>query len=58
MDDSIKVRHGKKMPGVSSHFDHTAGRKVMGQQVLTLGDCKNIYPSCILCRFKLVLVRH
>lgn len=25
------------MPGVSSHFDHTSGRQVMGQQVLTLG---------------------
>jgi hypothetical protein len=37
LDDSIKVRHGKKMPGVSSHFDHTSGRHVMGQQVLTLG---------------------
>jgi SRSO17 transposase len=37
LDDSIKIRHGKKMPGVSSHFDHTTGRHVMGQQVLTLG---------------------
>lgn len=37
LDDSIQVRHGKKMPGVSSHFDHTSGRHVMGQQVLTLG---------------------
>ena len=37
LDDSIKIRHGKKMPGVSSHFDHTSGRQVMGQQVLTLG---------------------
>ena len=37
LDDSIKVRHGKKMPGISSHFDHTSGRHVMGQQVLTLG---------------------
>lgn len=37
LDDSIKIRHGKKMPGVSSHFDHTLGRSVMGQQVLTLG---------------------
>ncbi len=37
IDDSIKVRFGKKMPGVSSHFDHTTGRCVMGQQVLTLG---------------------
>lgn len=36
LDDSIKIRHGKKMPGVSSHFDHTTGRHVMGQQVLTL----------------------
>jgi SRSO17 transposase len=39
LDDSIKVRHGKKMPGVSSHFDHTSNRQVMGQQVLTLGLC-------------------
>ena len=37
LDDTIEVRHGKKMPGVSSHFDHTSGRCVMGQQVLTLG---------------------
>lgn len=37
LDDSIKIRHGKKMPGVSSHFDHTTGRHVMGQQILTLG---------------------
>jgi hypothetical protein len=37
LDDSIKIRHGKKMPGVSSHFDHTLGRPVMGQQVLNLG---------------------
>jgi len=22
------------------------------------GDCKNIPPSCILCQFRLVLVRH
>jgi len=37
LDDSIKQRYGKKMPGVSSHFDHTTGRCMMGQQVLTLG---------------------
>ncbi|QCW82647.1 hypothetical protein EQU24_10670 [Methylotuvimicrobium buryatense] len=37
LDDSIQQRFGKKMPGVSSHFDHTTGRHVMGQQVLTLG---------------------
>lgn len=37
LDDSIKTRTGKKMEGVSSHFDHVTGRHVMGQQVLTLG---------------------
>jgi len=37
LDDSVKKRRGKKMEGVSSHFDHTEGRHVMGQQVLTLG---------------------
>jgi len=37
LDDSIKTRCGKKMEGVSSHFDHVTGRHVMGQQVLTLG---------------------
>lgn len=37
VDDSVKMRRGKTMPGVSSHFDHLTGRCVMGQQVLTLG---------------------
>lgn len=37
LDDSIKKRKGKKMEGISSHFDHVDGRNVMGQQVLTLG---------------------
>ena len=37
VDDSVKLRRGKKMPGVSSHFDHLTGRCAMGQQVLTLG---------------------
>jgi hypothetical protein len=37
LDDSVKTRKGKKMEGVSSHFDHVSGRHVMGQQVLTLG---------------------
>jgi SRSO17 transposase len=37
VDDSVKQRFGKKMPGISSHFDHTSGRHMMGQQVLTLG---------------------
>jgi len=37
VDDSVKIRRGKRMPGVSSHFDHLTNRCVMGQQVLTLG---------------------
>ncbi|MCK5359424.1 MAG: transposase [Gammaproteobacteria bacterium] len=37
VDDSVIQRFGKKMPGISSHFDHTTGRHMMGQQVLTLG---------------------
>jgi hypothetical protein len=37
LDDTIKTRCGKKMEGVSSHFDHVTGCHVMGQQVLTLG---------------------
>lgn len=37
LDDSIKTRRGKRMEGVSSHFDHVTNRHVMGQQVLTLG---------------------
>jgi hypothetical protein len=37
---SINVRHGKKMPGVSSNFDLTMNRHVMGQQALTLGLCR------------------
>jgi hypothetical protein len=37
LDDSIKTRRGKKMEGISSHFDHVTNRHVMGQQVLTLG---------------------
>ncbi len=37
LDDSIKKRRGKRMEGISSHFDHVTNRHVMGQQVLTLG---------------------
>lgn len=37
LDDSIKSRRGKKIEGISSHFDHVSNRHVMGQQVLTLG---------------------
>jgi hypothetical protein len=35
VDDSVLQRFGKKMPGISSHFEHTLGRHVMGQPVLT-----------------------
>jgi hypothetical protein len=37
VDDTVEQRFGKKLPGVSSHFDHTTSRHVMGQQVVTLG---------------------
>lgn len=37
VDDTVAERFGKKMPGLSSHFDHASGRHMMGQQVLTLG---------------------
>jgi len=37
VDDTVAQRFGKKMPSISSHFDHTSGRHMMGQQVLTLG---------------------
>jgi hypothetical protein len=37
VDDSVKIRRNKKMPGVSSHFDPLTGRCVMGQQIVTLG---------------------
>ncbi|NKC10919.1 MAG: hypothetical protein GKR94_01555 [Gammaproteobacteria bacterium] len=37
LDDSIKTRRGKKMEGVSRHFDPASGKPVMGHQVLILG---------------------
>lgn len=37
LDGAIVRRFGRKMPGISYHFDHTTGRHVMGQQMLTLG---------------------
>lgn len=37
LDDSVKIRRGKRLEGVSHHFDHLSGRTVKGQQVLTLG---------------------
>ena len=37
LDDTVSQRRGRKMEGVSCHFDHTEGRHVMRQQVLTLG---------------------
>ena len=57
VDDSVLQRFGKKMPGISSHFDHTFGRHVMGQQVLTLGlSCEEgfvpLTVSCSLARRK------
>ena len=37
IDDTVKTRRGKKMPGVSIHFDHLTARCVIGQQIVTLG---------------------
>lgn len=37
VDDSIRKRSGKKVEGVSKHFEHSEGRCVMGQQVVHLG---------------------
>jgi hypothetical protein len=37
IDDSVKMRRGKKMPDISSHFNHLTARCVMGQQIVTLG---------------------
>ncbi|NEV63494.1 transposase [Thiorhodococcus minor] len=37
LDDAVKVRRGKRLEGVSRHFDHLSGRTVKGQQILTLG---------------------
>ncbi len=31
LDDSFKIRSGKRMVGVSCHFDHLTGKTVMGQ---------------------------
>lgn len=36
-DDTIKKRTGKKVEGISSHFEHAEGRNVMGHQILELG---------------------
>ena len=37
IDDTIKVRRGKKVEGSSLHWDHTENRYVTGHQVLELG---------------------
>ncbi|MBT5835160.1 MAG: transposase [Deltaproteobacteria bacterium] len=37
VDDTIKHRRGRKVAATSSHFDHTLGKNVMGQQVLEAG---------------------
>ncbi len=36
-DDTIKHRRGKNVAAASSHFDHTLGKHVIGQQVLEMG---------------------
>lgn len=36
IDDTVKIRRGKKMPGFSIHSDHLTSRCVMGQQIFTL----------------------
>ncbi|WP_430232168.1 transposase [Nitrosomonas communis] len=36
LGDSVKTRRGKKITGISSHFDQLTGRTVKGQQVLTI----------------------
>ena len=36
-DDTIKHRRGKGVAATSSHFDHTLGKHVIGQQVLEMG---------------------
>ena len=35
IDEVIKSRRGKRMEGVSAHYDHCLGRTVIGQQVVT-----------------------
>ena len=37
VDDSIKLRRGKKVEGSSSHWDHTKQRSVFGQQDVEFG---------------------
>ncbi len=37
VDDTVKIRRGKRMAGVSRHFDHLTGRSVKGHQILSLG---------------------
>jgi len=46
LDDTIKKRRGKKVQAMSSHFDHTEGRHVMGQQILQFGisDSRGFLP--------------
>ncbi|MEI6057237.1 MAG: transposase [Lentisphaerota bacterium] len=37
IDDTIKERSGRKVEGISSHFEHSHGRYVMGHQMIELG---------------------
>lgn len=46
VDDSTKHRRGRKVEGVSSHFDHTQVRHVMGQQILQLGLVCGLLKKC------------
>jgi hypothetical protein len=55
VDDSVKQRIVKKMRGISSHFDHTSGRHLMEQHVLTLGlSCEEgfvpLVRDCLLAK--------
>jgi len=38
-DDTLSARRGSKVEGVSSHFDHTSRRKIMGHQSVQLCHC-------------------
>lgn len=53
VDDTLKHRRGKKVEGVSSHFDHTECRHVLGQQVLQLG---HVSPKGFLPVFQQIYI--
>ena len=41
IDDSLHIRRGGTVEGVSSHYDHTSKRNVMGHQLLQLCHCSS-----------------